>query len=362
MKMSKIIALVLALVMCLAFSGCDLSMYDYDYDFYGDGGSGGENLIIGDSASEPVVDEPVVSEPVVSEPVVSEPDEPTEKGSSTPLLYKVTDKSGNVVWLFGSIHVGREDFYPLPDYVLDAYKNSDALAVEVDIIAFEKDFAAQMTAMQELIFTNGSKIKDYISDETYNKAVEILKENNLYNFAMDYYKPSLWSNFIDNCAYMKLGVDMEGGIDRYLLEDAKKNGKEVLEIESAALQYGVLGGFSDELQVLLLDSSIEAYGDLEAMDEDLSEMMDLWAAGNEKEFSEYLSAEGEFEDEEEERLYDEYNQALLIDRNKGMIDYAEKALLSGKEVFICVGAAHVVGEGGMAEELAALGYTVETVR
>ncbi len=360
MKRTKIFALIMALVMCLAFSGCDLSLYDLDYDFYDDSGSGGENLIIGESESDPVVSQPdITDESVVSEPVVSEP---AEEGSSTPLLYKVTDSKGNVVWLFGSIHVGREDFYPLPDYVLDAYKNSDALAVEVDIIAFEKDFAAQMTAMQELIFTDGSKIKDYISDETYNKAVEILEENNLYNFAMDYYKPSLWSNFIDNCAYMQLDVDMEGGIDRYLLEDAKKSGKKILEVESAALQYGVLGGFSDELQVLLLESSIEAYGDLKAMDDDLNEMMDLWAKGDEKEFSEYLSAEGEFEDEEEERLYNEYNQALLIDRNKGMIDYAEKALLSGEEVFICVGAAHVVGEGGMAEELAALGYTVEIVR
>jgi uncharacterized protein YbaP (TraB family) len=45
-----------------------------------------------------------------------------------------------------------------------------------------------------------------------------------------------------------------------------------------------------------------------------------------------------------------------------MTEYAEEALKSGKEIFICVGAAHVVGEGAMAEQLRDLGYTVEIVR
>ena len=40
--------------------------------------------------------------------------------SITPLLYQVTDAEGHTIWLFGSIHVGREDFYPLPEYVTSA--------------------------------------------------------------------------------------------------------------------------------------------------------------------------------------------------------------------------------------------------
>jgi uncharacterized protein YbaP (TraB family) len=44
-----------------------------------------------------------------------------------------------------------------------------------------------------------------------------------------------------------------------------------------------------------------------------------------------------------------------------MADYAEEALKSGKEIFICVGAAHVVGEGAVADLLAQRGYTVELV-
>ena len=45
-----------------------------------------------------------------------------------------------------------------------------------------------------------------------------------------------------------------------------------------------------------------------------------------------------------------------------MTDFAEDALASGDEVFICVGAAHVVGEGAMADLLAKRGYTVTLVK
>ena len=74
-----------------------------------------------------------------------------------------------------------------------------------------------------------------------------------------------------------------------------------------------------------------------------------------------------FENEEEngnwdKNLYEEYNKAMIVDRNKGMTEYAEQALKSGKEIFICVGAAHVVGKGAMAEQLRDLGYTVEVIR
>ena len=69
-----------------------------------------------------------------------------------------------------------------------------------------------------------------------------------------------------------------------------------------------------------------------------------------------------FESEEEAALYAEYNDALVTQRNLSMTEYAVEALESGQELFICVGAAHVVGEGAMAELLREMGYTVELVR
>ena len=278
----------------------------------------------------------------------------------TPLLYRVTDDKGNVVWLFGSIHVGRADFYPLPDYVLEAFDGADALAVEVDIITFESSLKLQTQALTSLVYTDGTTIQEHISQELYEKSVKILKEQKSYMKPLERYCPSFWSSMIDSAMMQQLGAQIDLGIDRHLLERAKDTDKEILQIESALFQYQMLGGFSDELQELLLEASVENYENPELAKEDLNSLMDLWASGDQKAFSAYLSDDGEVLPEET-HLYEEYNKAMLVDRNQSMTDFAETALQSDKEVFICVGAAHVVGEGGIAQLLDQRGYTVECI-
>jgi len=90
-------------------------------------------------------------------------------------------------------------------------------------------------------------------------------------------------------------------------------------------------------------------------------MMDLWASGDESAFIAYLNTSDDTMTDKEKQIYEKYNQAMLVDRNLAMANYAENALLSGKEVFICVGAAHIVGSGAVAELLAQRGYTVECI-
>ena len=58
------------------------------------------------------------------------------EAGSQPLLYRVTDEDGHTVYLLGTIHIGREDMYPLSDAVWTAYHASDVLAVEIDMVAY----------------------------------------------------------------------------------------------------------------------------------------------------------------------------------------------------------------------------------
>ena len=283
----------------------------------------------------------------------------------TPLFYKATDGEGNVVWLFGSIHIGREDFYPLPDYVMNAFNSADALAVEFDIVAFEEDEEALTDMVLMLMYDDGTTIRDHVDPEIYESAVEILKENNSYISYYDYFIASFWAELIDSLVYEEVGVyDMPDGIDEYLIGKAYKQNKPVLDVESAEYQYGMLADYCEELQEVLLYSAVDTYKnyDREQYLADLDLMLDLWAGGEGGALAEYLSEEVEFESEEEKRLYEEYNNAMTTVRNLNMADYAEEALLSGEEIFICVGAAHIVGEGALVDLLTERGYTVEQVK
>lgn len=340
--MKRFLSFILVLCLLLGLGACGKPAAVRDFD-----------ATVGSAKTEP-------STALPPESVESLPTDPVES-TITPLLYKVSDEEGHVIWLFGSIHVGLDSFYPLPGYVLEAYEAADALAVECDVVAFSKDLGAQMDALRGMVYTDGTKIADHIPQELYARAVAALTDAGMYMSSLDVYKPILWSNFLDTALYEAIGADSELGIDMYFLNDAHNTGKEVLEVESVEFQYGMLSGFSEELQILLLESSVYGYETPEESAEQVTELIDAWAFGDGEALSALLNEEPEFESEEEALLYKEYNDAMLVNRNISMADYAQQALASGKTVFICVGAAHVVGPGAMAELLQQRGCTVELI-
>ncbi len=280
----------------------------------------------------------------------------------TPLLYKVTDTDGDVVWLFGSIHVATDNLYPLPDYVMDAFNASDALAVECNTLALEDDLAAaQQELMRAMMYTDGTTIADHIDKEVYDSAVAILEENDYYDAVYDGFMPILWSTNIENICVSKWGYDGDIGIDVHLMETAQAQGKEIREIESVEAQYTMLANFSPALQEMLLEQSIASY-DSPMGRLSFTILANAWKSGDAETLS-MLASSATTEDmsEKEIALHAEYNKAMMTDRNVLMADYAEDALQKGDDVFICVGAAHVVGNGGIADLLTERGYTVETV-
>ena len=275
-----------------------------------------------------------------------------------PILYKATDSDGDVVWLFGSIHVGREEFYPLPGYISSAFDESEALAVEVNVN--EEDTSSSIMSATKLIYKDFSKISDHIDAETYSQAVQYLTEAGLYSPMLDFYKPVMWSSVIEVIAAEKAGADTTLGVDVHLISEATDIGKEILEIETADSQIDMLAGFSDELQEYMLKDTMSLISQQET-DDGFNELIELWHSGDEEAFEAYLSTDYDGMTEEERGLVDEYNKKMIKDRNLLMADFAEDMLEERKKAFICVGAAHVIGEGGIADILSERGYTVERV-
>ena len=58
---------------------------------------------------------------------------------------------------------------------------------------------------------------------------------------------------------------------------------------------------------------------------------------------------------------EEYEKAMSVDRNEGMLKVAKEYLESGDVVFYAVGLAHLLAENGLVNTLRDAGYTVELV-
>lgn len=277
----------------------------------------------------------------------------------SPAIWKVTSASGEgEIYLFGSIHAGDKDMYPLHDEIMNAYNSCDYLAVEADVIAFEENPTAALEVMTPMIYQDGTTIENHISSENYIKAKNTLNELGVYNPVYDLYIPSFWTILIESSTLANISsLNAEKGIDRYFLETAKADGKEIIEIESAKEQYEMLASFSDELQEFLLKDIVDSYESGE-LKNSLSEAVELWKQGK---VDELLSQDTDFEEmtEDEKVLYDEYMLKIMTQRNEKMIKAADSYLKDGKKVFYVVGSAHMGGETGIVKGLEALGYTVQ---
>lgn len=279
----------------------------------------------------------------------------------TPDMWTVTSPDGEgKLYLFGSIHIGNEASFPLPTYVTDAYEESDCIAVECDIVAFEQLSADEIAEYYyPLIYTDGTTISDHIDADIYEACKKILTENGMYSPYLDVYHPTMWSSMLSNVALSYTDFEIDSGIDRYFINEATDDGKGILEIEDIADQITMDLQFPDEMLSYMLSEFTEK-DVFEQYDDDLTEMFSAWKTGT---LEEYLLDESDKEDlSEQEKLYEElYEKVTLTDRNIGMAAVAAEYITSGREVFYIVGAAHMYGENGVVALLEKEGFTVTSV-
>jgi len=294
---------------------------------------------------------------------------------ATPLFYHVTGENGQQMWLMGTIHVGDARTAYLPQEIYNAFTASDALAVEFDTDAFEESLETDTQLVSQLssvyFYADGSAIKDHLDEELYDQALLLLKASGNYNANAEYMKPFLWEQSISNF-YLQLGYQLvsEKGMDNRLLKLAREQNKEIRDIESGLAQLQMLAGYSEELQELLLEDSLE-YTSAEYC-AGVEELYELWCAGDEAALREELSSTVDTESmtdeelaeyEDQKALIDEYNKAMSFDRNKGMLKVAIDYLESGETIFYAVGLAHLLDDvNGLVDALRDAGYTVELVQ
>ena len=293
-----------------------------------------------------------------------EKEEKAPDTAATPLLYHVTGENGQEMYLMGTIHVGDERTGFLPEAVYAALDGSDALAVELDAKAFEEalttDTALAAQISELYLNADGSATSTLLDEADRVEALRLLTFSGEYTTAVELMKPAVWNQSIDNYYQtFDRGITASKGLDARLVERARENGLEIREIESGLAQMEMLTGFSTELQLLLLEQSL----DMTAAEycAEVRELYEAWCRGDEAELRGLLEEDLSDMTEEEIALYQEYIDAMIISRNETMLEAAKEYLESGETVFYAVGLAHLLQENGLVDTLAEAGYTVEAV-
>lgn len=265
------------------------------------------------------------------------------------LIYEVSGEN-NTVYLTGSVHVGLPEFYPLPDYIEDAFKKSDYLVVEVDITSPENINAAQKIVSHAVI-ENGKTLDRVISPELYVKVTDILAD---FGFAIDNFnrmQPWFFTIFLPGLQMQSFGYSEEYGIDKYFLNKAQGK-KEILELESFMDQINVFKEMNSESYLSYTLLSMEETEIL------IPVLIKAWQDGDADKLGKLLHSEYDSADSDTAQIYNK----LFTERDDKMTKKITGYLNDDKDYFIVVGSGHLVGSNGIAARLKKQEYPIKQLK
>src|SRR6266404_5930621 len=173
-------------------------------------------------------------------------------------MWEVRGKS-NTVYLLGSIHFARADFYPLAKPIEQAYERSPIVVFETDLGEM-KSLEAQTKLVKAGMCPAGETLSQQLGKETYAGLQSWLKNAVGESSALDPMKPWLASVSVVAMELQKLGFNPDQGIDEHFYSRAKTDKKEIRGLETVDFQISLFADLSREENELFLKSILEDTG------------------------------------------------------------------------------------------------------
>lgn len=249
------------------------------------------------------------------------------------IFYKITTDSSEV-FLLGSIHFGKAEWYPMAKPIENAFKKSDYLVTEIDINNVDP-----MLMMNYMTLKDGTTLKSKLKLENYKKILQAFESLGMNEAMVQNLRP--WFAAV---TYQTLKsteeseLDQTNGVDLYFTKKANESKKKIKEIETAESQINLLVEFDN-----FADEVIESV-DKETKDStnEIDELVSAWENGDEEKIDSILN--------QQDKDFPQMSglmEKILTKRNVNMADSIVKYLKEKKTYFVIVGAGHLVGEKGI---------------
>ena len=275
----------------------------------------------------------------------------TEARSDTlrTLLWEVKSKDGaNTLYLFGTIHVGKASFYPLPASVQKALLLSGKVVVEADVT--DQSDAAEIARLID--YPKGDSIEKHVSPQLLARLKAQLEKRKIPYANVAVMRPVILGGLLPIVEYVRLGYDMASGLDLALIQQAKREKKALLQLETSLAQVKLLTGMPAPLQEAFLDNALLMIEQGRSGDQ-VTGVVNAWQLGDAK-----LMVELADDASRGQRDTDKLNQILLWGRHPAMMEKIESYLASGEIHFVAVGSLHLVGPQGLVNLLEKRGYKI----
>jgi len=257
-------------------------------------------------------------------------------------------QDGHTLYLLGSIHIAKQNLFPLAPAIEHAYESADAIAVEVDLNLAARTIPALIQT--HAFLPPSTTVREFVSPESFSLLTRHLKSIRQDYTALSHMKPWYLALIISNHSMESIGARSYLGIDHYFIDKAYREKKPVIELEGAAMQIGMMEHLPMKEQEMLMVSAIHEAPDIETTFE---AMVDLWNRGDTEAMNVFL--DGELKEYPELR---EFNEGFIRDRNRQLTEKITALFKQKETILVIIGVAHFVGDEGIVRLLEAKGFSL----
>jgi uncharacterized protein len=263
------------------------------------------------------------------------------------LMWKVTSPT-STMYLLGSIHVGDKSFYPLPQEVESAFAASKALVVEIN--AKNMDPSKAMALVQKYgMYSDDDSLSRHVSKDASAALDEFCSKHGMPRTALEHMKPWVVAVTVAAVVFQEGGADLKMGIDMHFLNQVKQP-QRIEELETADFQISLFATATEPEQQEMLASALKQ---IDKEKDLLHKIQDAYFSADAEQLLEFSR--------EEQSGPQSLMKRLIDDRNLTMTAKLEDYLKGKEQLFVVVGALHLVGEKGIAHLLKEKGYKVEAM-
>ncbi len=252
----------------------------------------------------------------------------------------------STIYLLGSVHLLKKENYPLPAAIESAFSNSQVAVFELDQDKMHEP-AAQLKMMSKSRLPEGETLREHLSPETYSAFSDHVAKAGLPMSMFESLRPFMAVTILEMTELEKLGFDPEYGLDERLSARARKEGKEVVGLETVDFQIDLFTSFLKEDGEALMKAELK---DIANIKRDFADIVDAWYSGNTAKLEKLLH----------EAMHDSPKlfKRMVTDRNQNWVPTIEAFARGNKNAIVIVGTGHLVGKEGVVELLKKRGLRV----
>jgi len=252
-------------------------------------------------------------------------------------------KNGQSIYLFGSVHLGKADFYPLPNSIMRAFEQSRVLVVEVNV---QDEQQQQLVKLLQEWGLSRTPLSQSLSAKGLAVYQRYCQQEQLPCQQFEAYRPWFLATQLAVAKMQQLGYSEQYGVDRQFIDWAMMRAKPIVEMESLQAQISYLADLNAEQQEFML---LQA---LQNSDDEVHQLFRSWQAGD------TIKLESLVFKQSEQPIGEQIQRILFDHRNKKMADKLVTFAAENKTIFVVVGAGHLLGERSILEYLENSGFKI----